>query len=237
MEKNHSSLIVRLIPALAVIAAFIALAFMWTAPAARDGVFFYFMLLGIYATVMVFFSDVIFKLGNMPPTLRAPIVSVAVIHFIFVAVVFRLRFFLNFADTYFILATLIGASFQVAVSMVLCKKALDITVQSEAQTLEKNAKMMRDVLLMELTDSFKKASALSGNKNVAHKLELLTNSWKFSVALDTANTMQTTEEIIGAVRSLIKNISVENPVPEQILGEMDNILSLIDRRKTLLQMR
>ena len=237
MKNNNFGLIVRLIPALAVIAAFITLAFVWSQPETRGGAFFYFMLLGIYATVMVFFSDIIFKLGSKAPTLRTPVITTAVIHFIFVVIIFRLRFTLNIGDVYFILATLIGASIQVAVSLILCKSVQNIEAQSGVQTQEKNARMVRDVLLMELADGFRKAPEVSGNKDVSRKLEMLTNTWKFSPAQDTASSMQTTEEINTGIKSLIKNISAEKPETEQILGEMDDILSLIERRKKLLQIK
>ena len=238
MGKQKFNIGIRLIPAAAVLGAIITLAVLWTTPENRNGPFYYFVALLVYATIMFFFSDVIFLMGKKPLTVRIPFLAVAAVHIGYILLLLLLRLiFSNLSIAYFILATLIATSIQIALSLWLYRGVVNIAGQQQMLDQKANMRIGREVLLGDLNAAIKTIPALAQNPEMMHKLEVLCNAWKYSSEADTENTAQTTMEINASVQALIGAVSSGAADSEAISGQMAKITSLIERRNTLLKMK
>ena len=238
MGKKSSNIIIRLIPTIVVLGIIITLSFYWSQD--RDGAFYYFLVLMAYACVMLFFSDIIFLGGKRPIHARIPVTVVATVHIVYVLLILLFRAVFNlFEDIYFVLATILATCAQVTISLLIYRSILNITKQQEELDQGGNIRVGRDIILMDLADSFKNIPVLSKDTEVMRKLEVFCNTWKASSDKDNPATVQLTNEINYSIQSLTNTItSGEAEVEaETVTGEIARISSLIERRKKLLNLK
>ena len=237
MGIRKSNLIIRLIAAVIAIGVIIALALRWSSPDTRDGVFYYFVILMIYAAVMLFFSDIIF-LGKRPIHARIPVTTVAAIHIVYLLVVLLFRFILSIVPNfYYILLTLVATGVQVALSLWIYRGVLNITGQQEVLQQQKGVKVGRDILMADLTACVKKIPDLAQDDEIMRKLEVFSNAWKYSPQKENEHSYPLTAEIDNRIYALIGSLNEGKTGAEALTGELSDITSIIERRKKLLQIR
>jgi len=218
----------------ALLVTIFVLAFRWNPVDSRDGVFYYFLCLLAYAIVMIFYSDLIFMGFKKPLHTRVPVFVVAIIHAAYLLLILLLKALLGgVSAVYFILASAIATSIQVAISMWIFSGMRHIEGQQGELDQRANARVMRELLLGDLQMAFKNIPALSGDAEVMRKLGILCDTWKTAAPQDTPNTVQITATIDTALRALIANAANT----ETVIGQMDYISSLIEQRKKLLALK
>jgi len=230
------NLVARLLPALTLIGIITTLALFWTTPETRDGVFYYFLFLLIYASIMLFFSDLIFMSGSKRLTAKVPYVAISAVHIVYALLVLLLRFILTLVpDIYFILATIAATCVQITLSFAVFRGVQYADAQQETMNQESNMKLSREVLLMDLTTKFRNNTTLAQDTEASRKLDALNNLWKSSSGKDNATSVQWTDNINTCIQILTQNISTGEANAGSVVDEMTRIISLIDQRNKLLQ--
>jgi hypothetical protein len=238
MGSFKTNIAIRLLPSVTLIVIMFILAFLWTDSSSRDGAFVYFLILLTYASVMLFFSDIIFLAGKKPLHVRIPFVAVAAVQLGYILIILLLRaIFFLLDDIYFVLATVLATALQIAISLGIFRGIQRIAGNRQTMDQMGNVRLQREVLLMGLTDSAKGVPALAQSVETMKRLEVFCNTWKFSPEQDTANTFMTTGEIDTSIMELTKDISAGNADAEAVVLRLGNITSLIERRKKLLQLK
>lgn len=237
LQYGKFNLLARAIPALVVIGSVIALALWWTRNVQRGGIFFYFLLLMVYAVVMGFFSDVIFLGGKKPLHVVLPIKTVAFIHVIYtVAVIVLYLIFQNLPVIYFIIASIIATSVQVSLSLWIFLAAQNIEGQQKELDNTSNKWVIRDVQIDELRSAFSQ-SPLADDKVVMSKLNVLCNTWKHAAPHDTEHTRGVSAEIEEALQSLIDFAESEEATTDDALKKIEKAKKLVEKRATLLTLK
>jgi len=230
------NLVVRLLPTLTLTGVIVALALFWTTPETRDGVFYYFLILLIYAIVMLFFSDLIFMAGSKRLTAKIPYAAISAVHLGYALLILFLRLVLNsIPDIYFILATIVATSIQITLSFAVFKGVQYVDAQQYELNQESNMKLSRDVLLTDLTTKFRGNPILSQDAAAARKLDALSNLWKSSSGKDNETSVQWSDNINTCIQVLTQNISTGEANVQSTVDEMTRIISLIEQRNKLLQ--